>query len=738
MAVIALGAVALLIVVRHRRWWHVMAVAIVALCTLANLALSTAAVHQDVLTRTASDGAVVELEVVLDGDPRLRVGRHGGQVETLAHVRQVHQHPSSWRLDIPILVRGEVGRAVAGDTVHGSFRLEEADAREGIAAVARPVGVPEVHRTAMLHHRVLHRIRSAFIASCDPLPEPARGLLPALVMGDTSRVGQQTKDDFTRTNLTHVMAVSGTNLTIVLSCMALVLSWCGVRARARTAALVLTVASFVGLCGPEPSVLRAAAMGLVGMAAVGRGQQGGRALRHLCLAIIILLFLVPALARGWGFALSCAATTGLILFARPWADALSRWLPLWLAELIAIPLSAQVLTEPLVVALSGAVGGVGLAANLMAEPFVGPATVLGFLAAALACVCPWLGSVVAVPGGWCCTAIAQVASHFAGLPGAQIPWATGWQAWATILAILSLFVWRSERILARPWACLLLAVLMAITLAKPVSRIGWPPPAWDVVVCDVGQGGAVVARGEQGRGILVDVGPSPRLIRSCLDSLGIRRLDVVILTHDHADHAGALPDVLGGFSIGLVVLSQRASATRGSFLPAIAGRAIPVVIAQEGDSWSAGAARFTALSILPGSPETPPVGRGESAEENDGSIAGELTSGGVTVLITGDLDRQGQQHLLPRVRPVDAVIAPHHGSSKVTDDFFDSLPTRLCLIGVGVDNDYGHPAPSTLRRLSSAGYQVVRTDHVGAIALSGGGSSPTLTLQFPQGKAQGR
>src|SRR5690606_29747553 len=144
-----------------------------------------------------------------------------------------------------------------------------------------------------------------------------------------------------------------------------------------------------------PSVLRATAMGVVALAAVGRGGAGGRAIRHLCVAMLALLVVDPWLARSVGFALSVLATGGIIWWGGTWAERLS-WLPRVIAEAVAVPLAAQVATQPVVAALSGQVSIVGLLANAVAGPLVGPATVAGFAAAGLSLVHPW----PAAAAGW--------------------------------------------------------------------------------------------------------------------------------------------------------------------------------------------------------------------------------------------------------------------------------------------------------------------------------------------------
>ena len=188
--------------------------------------------------------------------------------------------------------------------------------------------------------------------------------------------------DFATSGLTHLTAVSGANLTLLLAFLLITARWVGIRGWALRLVGVAGVVIFVGLCRTEPSVLRAAAMGLVALAALGSG--GRRAgLRNLCLATVILIMIDPFLSRSVGFTLSVLASAGIIGWAPGWTVRLRRWMPRVFAESLAVPLAAHLATLPVVAAISGQVSVVGVLANAAAGPLVPPATVLGFLAAGL-------------------------------------------------------------------------------------------------------------------------------------------------------------------------------------------------------------------------------------------------------------------------------------------------------------------------------------------------------------------
>ncbi|MCW2752320.1 MAG: competence protein ComEC [Aeromicrobium sp.] len=183
-------------------------------------------------------------------------------------------------------------------------------------------------------------VREGVRRSVETTGEEQRALVPALVDGDDSRISDLVKDNFRRSGLTHLMAVSGTNLTIVLAVLLVVGKAAGVRRRGLWVLGAVSIIGFVLLARPDPSVVRAAGMGVVGVAALGYGDRGG--VRSLAWAIIGLLFIDPWLARSAGFILSVCATAGILLLVAPvLARPLLRWMPRWCALALAVPLAAQ-------------------------------------------------------------------------------------------------------------------------------------------------------------------------------------------------------------------------------------------------------------------------------------------------------------------------------------------------------------------------------------------------------------
>lgn len=427
---------------RCSRW--ATGVALGAVCTAAVLGALVA--HRSVRTAgpvsdLAARAAVVRVTAVVQSDPRLvTTDPRRPTVIYRAAVRRIAGRGMVGASDTPVLVFARPGWRMPAwhDRVEFVGRLQSADPGDDVVAVLDARSPPLVVGRPGPVTRWVESLRTDTRAATAPLPADPRGLVPALVMGDTARMPAQLDDDMRASGLTHLDAVSGSNVTFVLVGAGWLAGWCRLPRRWRTPFALLVLCWFILLCRPEPSVLRAAVMGVVGLLGVSmsRRRSGPPA---LAAAIVVLLVWDPWLARSYGFALSTLATLGLLLFTRPWSDAIARRLPTRarpVADAIAIPLAAQAACAPVIVLLQSSVSLVGVPANLLAAIFVEPATLAGVVTVLLSPLGP---TVAAIPA-WCAAApawcIACVAHLSAGVPGGTLPWPDG-VAGALLLGLLT-------------------------------------------------------------------------------------------------------------------------------------------------------------------------------------------------------------------------------------------------------------------------------------------------------------
>ncbi|WP_405862231.1 ComEC/Rec2 family competence protein [Streptomyces sp. NBC_00090] len=740
----------------------------VLLCAAAGAAsagLHAADLRRGPVPAMAREYVRAELEVTVTSDPRLTRPRVRGNAMAPVSVvldgevtRVERPDGAAHRTRAPVLLivapgegRAEWLRLLPSTRLRVGARLAPPlRPGEPFAAVLKVdgAGPPRIVGPPSAAQRTAGELRAGLRRATEGLAPDARALLPGLVVGDTSRIGPELRDAFEATDLTHLLAVSGSNLGVVLLLLigrpgrahqverGGLAPWLGLSLRATAVAGGVLTLAFVIVCRPDPSVLRAAACGLVVLLAIATGRRRSL-IPALAAAVLVLVLYDPWLARSYGFLLSVLATGSLLTVAPRWSEALRRRrVPGRLAEALGAALAAQAVCAPVVVVFAARVSLVAIPANLFAELAVAPATVLGFAALGLAQVWEPAAEGVAWVAGWPAGWIAGVARAGGELPGAQLAWPGGWWGGLILAVLTGLVVLGVRRLAYRGWIGAFVAALLFLAVARPVPLArwvtGWPPPGWVFAMCQVGQGDATVLAAGGDAAVVVDAGPDPVPVDRCLRELGVRRVPLLVLTHFHADHVAGLPGVLRGRAVGAIqTTGLEEPPAQAAFVRRTAAAAgVPLVRAGPGEHRRAGALEWWVL--WPPADSMGVTGSGGAGGAgvsvggaNDASVTLLVrTAAGLSLLLLGDLEPPAQRALLrsrPELGPVDVVKVAHHGSAHQDPGLIRAVRPRLALVSAGRDNPYGHPSPRTVEALRAGGARVLRTDRDGAIAVVGAG-----------------
>jgi len=575
------------------------------------------------------------------------------------------------------------GRVVAGDTAAASGLLRSLPGLIRGDPVAGRLSAEEIEIRAtagnafMAAGNLLRRRVASRLARLGESPESA--LLAGFLIGDVSGLPKQDQEALRRSGLTHFVAVSGSNVALVLAAWWLVIGplGAGTRVRAITGLLVLVV--FVVATRWEPSVIRAATMAGLGLGGrlVGVSVDAWTALGG---AVVLLLATSGELAYDVGFQLSVAATAGVLTGMRLGAG--RRPALLWGA--LAATASAQAAVVPLLLLHFGTVPLLAPVANLVAAPLVTVATAL----AGLGVVVPWDVSLFAAErAAGTVLAVARVAGDWPQL-GPAVAAGLGVAVGAT---------WKTQ---LRP------VVLGALLVGGALSGLPPGPPAVPTVTfIDVGQGDAVLLREPSGAVALVDGGRDPTVLLEALRRYGIRELELVVATHGDADHVGGLAGIEQHVVIDRLWYPARqgVSALLQDTIDAFEDAGVPVEAIASG-----GEARLGAFSLNVMGP------RRRYAEENDGSVVLWIAVGSKSVLLPGDIGRYGQQDL-PPVRP-DVLLVPHHGAATTDLKWLEETLGSLVVVSVGANN-YGHPDPGVMEVIAGSGADVALTIEQGDVSI---------------------
>ncbi len=589
------------------------------------------------------------------------------------------------------------------------------------------------------------------------LPNPESTLAAGILFGARSQIPRDLNEDMQATGTSHLVAVSGQNVVLLAALLIGALAWIIGRRSAAWSALA-GIILYAALVGGQPSVVRAAIMGGLYVAAIALGRRN-TALVAIALAAAIMTAINPQIAHDVSFQLSFAATLGLILLAPTLAGAFENLVsrsaaigdfPItrMLIDVATMTLAATAFTMPIIAINFHQVSLAAPFANLFAVPaFVavaatsGLAAIAGLLLPGDAAFLSWLA--------WPAAAyLIAVVRLFADLPIASVELrGVHVEHAVAYYSLLGAAIWwlirrPVQRVEPAPPAAtpriprLLPAGALALLLVLASGLLWLAASAPDggrltVTFLDVGQGESILIEGPEGHRILVDGGPSGEAITAALGRqlpFYDRRLDLVLLTHPQLDHMGGLPAVVEEYSVARVLSSpiEVDTAAYRAWSQAVSDNGIPELAVRRGQTIDLGDGAHLAV-LSAGQEQT-----ADADDLNDSSVVLRLTMGHVAFLLTGDITEDGETSLISTGTDLDATVlkVAHHGSNTSTSPAFIRRTTPLIdVISVGANNRFGHPTSDTLDRL--AGDLILRTDQQGDITLSTDGHHLWLQTQRP-------
>jgi competence protein ComEC len=623
-------------------------------------------------------------------------------------------------------------RARRGDVVRLEGVLRVPD-DEGFAEALRHKGIP-----AQLQLQTFTRVGpspSAFVRAAQGarnvvgssiervFPSREAGLLLGLLLGDDSLLEPGLERDFRAAGLSHLLVVSGGNVAMVLAPVLAAAALLRLSRWPKFAVGFGAVVFFTILTGGEPSVLRAGVMACIALVGVLAGRPRTTA-SILSAAVLGLLILDPWLVWSVGFQLSVTATAGMVALASPLAERFGRSLPSPIATAAGATISAQLGVTPILLHHFHEVPLVTLPANLAAFPVVAPSLLLGAVAAGTGLVWFPLGKVLAafalLPMRW----LELVADHLGKAPVGYLTSEGGPLVLVAGTAVVAaLIVWiRTGWKPPRTATAVAVAVLPVFVWASALGS--GPPDGFTVRFFDVGQGDAALLTTPEGATVLVDGGPERDQVATEISALGIKRLDIVVASHPHADHIVGLPSVLARLPVGLLLQpgceEDEPSPLQADLDDAIADESVEVRNPRAGDTFWLGLLRLDVLS-----PDR--CWTGTESDANNDAIVIRATYERHIVLIASEPEEPAQEWLLGSGADLQADVlkVPHHGAATSVPEFFDAVDAEVAIVSVG-ENDYGHPTAFTLDALAASGAQVWRTDRHGTITVSFAGLTPTV------------
>lgn len=548
-------------------------------------------------------------------------------------------------------------------------------------------------------------------------PPDTAGFMSALLTGDMATLDGGLYSAFQRTGLAHVVAVSGQHVSFLAGLLAFLM---GRRRKVSAAVTIGVLLFFAAATGGTPSVLRAVYLQSALLLAPLLGREDDKA-TSLSAVLMLLLMWNPHAAASGNLQLSFAAVAGIYLVTGPlyerWTGALGerrpRRLLRFLCGNLAASIGALVFTTPLLAWYFGAVSLVAPLANLLTLWAVTYAFLGGLAAVAAGFLLPGAGQVLGWATAWLVRYVQWVAGALARLPFAAVPargYLSLWLGFAYVLLVLWV-LWRGER--KRP-AVPICACVLTLCAALVLNVLTLRGGGLRVSALDVGQGSCTLLC-SGGRTALVDCGGtnpagSGDAAANAIQATGSGRLDYLILTHFHADHAGGVERLMQRLEVGTLIVpdAQPDDLLRARILALAEAGGTEVRFLLSDSQITLGEASLTLYA---------PLGDGGANEEGLSVLA---TCGEFDALMTGDMNAAVEKRLVKygNLPDIELLVVGHHGSAhSSSEELLLAARPEYAVISVGYNN-YGHPAPEALERLAAAGCAIYRTDLMGTVSIT--------------------
>jgi competence protein ComEC len=584
--------------------------------------------------------------------------------------------------------------------------------RRGVHVVARGRSWRLVGRRGGLAG-LADRARRGLAASIAPgLTGERRAVLAGLVLGEEEGLSEGLRDRFRSSGLYHLLAVSGQNVAFVAGGVLLVAWMLGISRLIAEVAALSAIGAYVIAVGWQPSVVRAGVAGALASLAWLASRPRDR-WYFLLLGAAVLMAWNPYSLLEPGFQLSFAAVAAIFVAVPRLEGVLDGYpVPRALVGVVAVSAACGLATAPILLAQFGSVPVYSVVSNALAAAAVPPCFGLALLTALLDQVLPPAALAAAWANGWLAAYIAACARLIGGLPGAQVSSALALGiAVATCLILLAgarVPAWR------RPGLAVVVGVGVGVIILAGWKLQSAPaPPAPDgfrLTVLDVGQGDSILLQVREGA-VLVDQGPPEAEVDDQLRDLGIRRLALLVLTHPQRDHVGGAAEVIEHLNVDRILDPKIPydSPDERAALAAAREREVPVMQSRAGTVFRLGGLRLQVL--------WPDDTGGSEGDPNLRATVILATYGKVDALLTADAESEVTLPLNPP--PLEILKVAHHGSAdEGLQRLLELTRPDVAIISCGQNNDYGHPAPSTVATLDAAAQlELFRTDRDGRVVV---------------------
>ncbi len=551
------------------------------------------------------------------------------------------------------------------------------------------------------------------------LPEQEAELEQGILLGDTSDIESDIKDDFRECNLSHMLAVSGAHLSYLVLGINTVLSKKSFGIRRRKILSIMFILIFMVIVNMSPSVVRAGISTIIAIFAtlIYRKQD---TYTTISIALLLTLLNNPFAIFDVGLQLSYLATLSIIIFYSKFTQKqFNNKVKKYLYESAMLTLSANILILPITIYEFNTIPINSIISNLLAGPLLGICIILGMFTVIISIVCFPVSKLIAFPLQIILKILIKIIELISKIPFGNYTVKTPWFIVVFLTyAIIATLIYNKKRITK-----ILTMITLIIFIVMQVCAFINIDGKLKIYFIDVGQGDSMLVKTVRGKNILIDGGGSKdpdydigeKILVPYLLDRRIKTLDYVIISHFDEDHATGVAQILGKIDVSSIILTRQLEENDiyRHILSIAKEKKIKLIYVKEGDVLKIGGIKISIIH-----PENKLM---INNPMNNNSIVCKVEYNSFSMLLTGDIEMEAEELILRKNinLKADVLKVAHHGSkTSTTGEFLKAINPKVALIGVGKNNNFGHPSNEVIQRLKENGTRIYRTDENGEISIT--------------------
>ena len=551
------------------------------------------------------------------------------------------------------------------------------------------------------------------------LPEQEAELEQGILLGDTSDIESDIKDDFRECNLSHMLAVSGAHLSYLVLGINTVLSKKSFGIRRRKILSIMFILIFMVIVNMSPSVVRAGISTIIAIFAtlIYRKQD---TYTTISIALLLTLLNNPFAIFDVGLQLSYLATLSIIIFYSKFTQKqFNNKVKKYLYESAILTFSANILILPITIYEFNTIPINSIISNLLAGPLLGICIILGMFTVIISIVCFPVSKLIAFPLQIILKILIKIIELISKIPFGNYTVKTPWFIVVFLTyAIIATLIYNKKRITK-----ILTMITLIIFIVMQVCAFINIDGKLKIYFIDVGQGDSMLVKTVRGKNILIDGGGSKdpdydigeKILVPYLLDRRIKTLDYVIISHFDEDHATGVAQILGKIDVSSIILTRQLEENDiyRHILSIAKEKKIKLIYVKEGDVLKIGGIKISIIH-----PENKLM---INNPMNNNSIVCKVEYNSFSMLLTGDIEMEAEELILRKNinLKADVLKVAHHGSkTSTTGEFLKAINPKVALIGVGKNNNFGHPSNEVIQRLKENGTRIYRTDENGEISIT--------------------